>query len=1344
MFRTLHGGKRIVTRIKSQSKTLLPIFLAVAVFASTANFAAPVSANSGISPKANSGAQKNIPDASKLEASKGGSIRPYIFAPTTFSNTTAIAIPGSGTGSGTGTAAAANPYPSNIAVSGLSGTITDVNVTLTNLSHSDTTDIDVLLVGPNGEKFTLMSDTGASGPVSNVTLTLDDAAAAGLPNGTAAMLTTGTYKPTDRDGGTGTVEDITFPAPAPAMPYSEPAPAGTDTLASTFNGHNANGTWSLYVVDDASTNTGSISGGWSLSIDVAASAVATTTTIASSQNPSLRNQPVTFTATVKKTSDSTNVTEGTVTFTENGVNLSCTEGAQPRPVNVSGQATCTVAANGFTEGNHNITATYNGTVNFATSNASLTQVVDNPTTVNGNEFCNTGAITIPTSLPVTPYPSRIFVTGLSGSISKVTVDLKNLSHTNPDDLDILLVGPGGEKVLLMSDAGGTADVSNINVTFDDAFPLIPDGGPLASGSYKPSDYSPADTFPAPAPAGPYSSLLSAFNGTSANGTWSLYVFDDGTGADAGQIAGGWCLDFTTTSDAPTTTTVSGSPNPSLTTQAVTFTANVVKTSDSTPVTSGTVTFTEGATTLTCTEGAQPRPVNGSGQATCTVAGGTLSEGAHNITATYNGDPGFFNTSSGSTTQIVNNPTTVTGNEFCNTGSIAIPAPSPAPPPSGAPARPYPSNILVSGLSGTIAKVTVELNGITHTNPDDIDVLLVGPNGQKIILMADAGGDADVSNVNLTFDDAAAGGLPDNTTLTSGTYKPTNHAAPDSDTFPAPAPSGPYSPALTVFDTTNPNGTWSLYVVDDAGGDVGSIANGWCLNFTLNNPSTVSISDSSLPEPTSGSANMVFTVYVTPAPTTAMNVNFTTEPDPVGPNPATAGSDYTPTSGTLNFAAGQSVQTISVPILSDAVSEPNETFIVHLTGITGGSPGSSIADDKATGTITPPGTAPVAQLLISELRSSGPTSADNDFVEVYNNSYSPFTVPAGGYGLYKSGATCTDTPVLIGTIPAATTIAPHGHFLFVGTGYSLAGYAGGNQTLTSNIEDDRNIGLFSTVSLAGLSSATRLDAVGFGTNLVNNCDLLREGSPVAATSGSSSEYSVVRRMETGFPQDTNSNTTDFFVLSTTPNIAVGSTPTPRLGAPGPENLASPVLKLNSQLQSLLVDPTKGPDAAPNRTRDAASYTDTLTPSAPNGGAPASNPYTLGTLSVHRRFVNQTGAPVTRLRFRVVDITTLNSPNVTPVGAQADIRLLSSNGVTRAPAMPAGVSLKGLTLEQPPTQPFAGGWNSSVSAGTITLAQPLPAVDDPNTPQFDHTIDVQFLLGVASSGKFRFIVIVEALP
>ena len=69
--------------------------------------------------------------------------------------------------------------------------------------------------------------------------------------------------------------------------------------------------------------------------------------------------------------------------------------------------------------------------------------------------------------PGKPYPSVITVSNLSGVLGKVTVTLSNLSHTYPADVNVLLVAPGGAKVLLMSNAG-TLSSTSVNLTFDDS------------------------------------------------------------------------------------------------------------------------------------------------------------------------------------------------------------------------------------------------------------------------------------------------------------------------------------------------------------------------------------------------------------------------------------------------------------------------------------------------------------------------------------------------------------------------------------------------------------------------------------------------------------------------------------------------------------------------------------------------------------------------------------------------------------------------------------------------------------------------------------------------------------
>jgi subtilisin-like proprotein convertase family protein len=157
---------------------------------------------------------------------------------------------------------------------------------------------------------------------------------------------------------------------------------------------------------------------------------------------------------------------------------------------------------------------------------------------------------------------------------------------------------------------------------------------------------------------------------------------------------------------------------------------------------------------------------------------------------------------------------------------------------------YPSTNFVNGLAGQIiTKVTVTLQGFSHAFPSDVSVLLVGPQGQGAILMANAGGQNpySVTNLTLTFNDDATNSLPLFTNMVSGTFKPTNgyldpyfgrSSLPFN--FPPPAPLGnSNSPSLlTVFKNTDPTGTWNLFVVDDVAGGSGAISNGWSLNLSV--------------------------------------------------------------------------------------------------------------------------------------------------------------------------------------------------------------------------------------------------------------------------------------------------------------------------------------------------------------------------------------------------------------------------------------------------------------------------------------------------------------------------------
>ena len=72
-------------------------------------------------------------------------------------------------------------------------------------------------------------------------------------------------------------------------------------------------------------------------------------------------------------------------------------------------------------------------------------------------------------------------------ITKVTVKLNNLSHTFPADIDVLLVGPGGQNAIIMSDVGGGDDVTGITLTLDDAAATNMPAALLTTGTFKPTN-----------------------------------------------------------------------------------------------------------------------------------------------------------------------------------------------------------------------------------------------------------------------------------------------------------------------------------------------------------------------------------------------------------------------------------------------------------------------------------------------------------------------------------------------------------------------------------------------------------------------------------------------------------------------------------------------------------------------------------------------------------------------------------------------------------------------------------------------------------------------------------------
>lgn len=359
--------------------------------------------------------------------------------------------------------------------------------------------------------------------------------------------------------------------------------------------------------------------------------------------------------------------------------------------------------------------------------------------------------------------------------------------------------------------------------------------------------------------------------------------------------------------------------------------------------------------------------------------------------------------------------------------------------------------------------------------------------------------------------------------------------------------------------------------------------------------------------------------------------------------------------------------------------------------------------------------PAPSLVISEFRVRGPNGANDEFVEITNVSGVAHTVSASsgsGYALAASDGTVRFI------IPDGTEIAPGGSYLGVNSvGYSLGAGVTGDATYTTDIPDNAGIALFDNDTGGGsFTLSARLDAIG-STSEADT--LYKEGSGYTAITPFSIDYSFYRDLRTddGLPQDTDDNAADLvFVDSNGTSAGAGQ----RLGAPGPSNMSSPV-NLAASLPISPLDECAPDGEAPNQVRDDTSV-------------PANNA-TFGTVDVRRVITNNTGAPLTALRLRIVDITTFPSPSGT-----ADLRPYTSSDVvvtvdrTPCESGTTDVTVAGTTLEAPPSQPNGGGFNSTLAVPGVTGGTPLANGD---------SIEVRVLLGVQQEGAIRLDMIPEGI-
>ena len=372
------------------------------------------------------------------------------------------------------------------------------------------------------------------------------------------------------------------------------------------------------------------------------------------------------------------------------------------------------------------------------------------------------------------------------------------------------------------------------------------------------------------------------------------------------------------------------------------------------------------------------------------------------------------------------------------------------------------------------------------------------------------------------------------------------------------------------------------------------------------------------------------------------------------------------------------------------------------------------------------------LVISEFRLRGPSGANDEFIEIQNISASAVVVADSGAGTGFAIVASDGTARCI--IPNSTVIPPYAHYLCTNSvAYSLGSYAAGagttatgDATYTVDIPDNAGIALFNTSIAANFDLARQIDAV--GSNSEANA-LYREGAGYPALTPFSIDYSFTRNISTeniqnialttstpGISEDTDTNATDFVFVDTNGTSAGAGQ---RLGAPGPENLSSAVP--NGSLVVSLLDPCVGAGVAPNAIRDLTSV-------------PAENS-TFGTITFRRTITNNTGSPVTKLRLRIADQRTFPAPSGT-----ADMRSITAPSVAEtvdlAPcgAGTSSITVRGTTLEQPPSSPNGTAFNGSVNVDFVSLATPLAA---------GASVDVALRFGLQQTGGDAVRIIAEAV-
>jgi uncharacterized repeat protein (TIGR01451 family) len=723
----------------------------------------------------------------------------------TFSNTSFISIPNQEYISEPDDGPA-NPYPSAIVVSNVNGDVSTVTVTVSNLIHTYPNDIGMLLIGPTGANCVLMSATAQYTTMpESATLTFAESAPYPLPNN--EEIVSGSFQPADYYASQYGKTEIYTNAPAPVGPYN--------TNLSVFTSIAANGTWSLYVYDFTQGDAGAVSNGWSLAI---------TTITPVNQEADLEAGIVALPNQVILGGTFTNLW----TVTNNGPDAAAAFVTNILPAGLA------FVTNMLPPG---ATSSRTGATNIC----SLGNILP------GGSAVVTNVVTAIADGPQTNVITVGFTVGsieLDPNLANNTASVVTTVNPPPVSLTLAPISVVPNPVVVGSTLVYTLSVTN-NGPSNDAFNVV---GTLAL----PPSLHFVSALPYPSAGASYvytnGSVQTSF-GTIDVGSYAE-VTVTATALSAGVVTNVWSVTTTCNNTNSANDSVSTNITVIYPTAVITNGPTTLVAQNSPPLNgainsnqTNTVAFTlvnvgSGPTTnlvATLLANSGVRPVTVSRTYGPIAAGGFATQP---FTFVASGSPGATITAEFSLQNQGNTnlgpvfftfilPMTQT---FNNSGEITIPYQGPG--------NPYPSVIQVSGLTNgqaslSVANVTATLNGFTHSWPHDVEVVLVSPAGEELVLMEHTGTFYSVTNLVLTFENGVAQELPLASALSSGTFLATEYSP--FDILPGVAAVPAASTNLSVFNGTNPNGAWLLYVYDDTAGNDGVISEGWSLGLTVVSP-----------------------------------------------------------------------------------------------------------------------------------------------------------------------------------------------------------------------------------------------------------------------------------------------------------------------------------------------------------------------------------------------------------------------------------------------------------------------------------------------------------------------------